>query len=83
MNKIKADLYKALEHYYEVIEKEALIATLLDLHKKKLKFAINDQKELAKTSLYEVYELAKNNINFQHKSQFKTKKKKNIKSTSL
>jgi hypothetical protein len=59
LDKIKANLYKALESYYEVIEKEALIAALLDPRKKKMKFATNDQKELAKTSLNEVYELAK------------------------
>ena len=34
LDNIKANLYKALEKYYEVIEKEALIATLLNLHKK-------------------------------------------------
>ena len=44
LNKIKANLYKAHEKYYEIIEKEALIAVLLDPHKKKW----NDQKELAK-----------------------------------
>jgi len=45
LNKInKANLYKALEKYYEVIEKEALIAALLDPRKKKLKFVDNNQK---------------------------------------
>ncbi|GET66086.1 hypothetical protein GLOIN_2v1777143 [Rhizophagus irregularis DAOM 181602=DAOM 197198] len=29
VNNIKVNLYKALEKYYEVIEKEALVATLL------------------------------------------------------
>ena len=63
LDRIKADLYNALEKYYEVIEKEALIAALLDPRKKKMKFAKNDQKELAKISLSEVYELAKNDNN--------------------
>ncbi|GBC12604.1 zinc finger BED domain-containing protein 1-like [Rhizophagus irregularis DAOM 181602=DAOM 197198] len=77
LDKIKANLYKALENYYEVIEKEALIAALLDPRKKKMKFATNDQKELAKTSLIEVYELAKININFQQESHgLKPKKRK-------
>ena len=40
-----------------------------------MKFATNDQKELAKTSLYEVYELAKNNINFQQESHSSNQKK--------
>ena len=35
LDKIKANLYKVLEKYYEVIEKEALIAALLDPRKKK------------------------------------------------
>ena len=35
LDSVKANLYKALEKYYEVIEKEALIAALLDPRKKK------------------------------------------------
>src|SRR3954469_10107452 len=35
LNNTKANLYKALEKYYKVIEKEALIAALLDPRKKK------------------------------------------------
>ncbi|POG69326.1 hypothetical protein GLOIN_2v1777143 [Rhizophagus irregularis DAOM 181602=DAOM 197198] len=42
---IKSNLYKALENYFEVIEKEALIAALLDPRKKKTAFANNEQKE--------------------------------------
>ncbi|CAB4484925.1 unnamed protein product [Rhizophagus irregularis] len=63
LDNIKSNLYKALENYFEVIEKEALIAALLDPRKKKTMFANNDQKELAKANLREVYELAKNNTN--------------------
>ena len=77
LDSIKSNLYKALEKYYEVIEKEAFIATLLDPRKKKTTFANNDQKELAKTSLYEVYELAKNDTNIQLESHGpKLKKRK-------
>jgi hypothetical protein len=65
LNKIKANLYKAFENCYELIEKKALIAALLDSRKKKMIFATNDQNELAKTSLNEVYELEKNINNFQ------------------
>ncbi|PKY46940.1 hypothetical protein RhiirA4_521324 [Rhizophagus irregularis] len=68
LDNIKANLYKALEKYYEVIEKEALISSLLDPRQKKLKFADNDQKEIARTSLNEVYELAKNDANIQQES---------------
>ncbi|CAB5197670.1 unnamed protein product [Rhizophagus irregularis] len=68
LDNIKANLYKALEKYYEVIEKEALILSLLDPRQKKLKFADNDQKEIARTSLNEVYELAKNDANIQQES---------------
>ncbi|GBC42544.2 zinc finger BED domain-containing protein 4-like [Rhizophagus irregularis DAOM 181602=DAOM 197198] len=50
----------ALENYFEVIEKEALIAALLDPRKKKTAFANNEQKVLAKANLHEIYELAKN-----------------------
>jgi hypothetical protein len=57
---IKSNLYKALENYFEVIEKEALIAALLDPRKKKTAFANNEQKVLAKANLHEIYELAKN-----------------------
>ncbi|EXX55558.1 hypothetical protein RirG_224410 [Rhizophagus irregularis DAOM 197198w] len=78
LDKIKANLYKALENYYEVIEKEALIVALLNPRKKKMKFATNDQKELAKTSLIEVYELAKNNINFQQESHGPKPKKRKV-----
>ncbi|EXX64306.1 hypothetical protein RirG_144010 [Rhizophagus irregularis DAOM 197198w] len=35
LDDIKSNLYKALENYFEVIEKEALIAALLDPRKKK------------------------------------------------
>ncbi|RGB23335.1 hypothetical protein C1646_677191 [Rhizophagus diaphanus] len=63
LDNIKANLYKALEKYYKVIEKEALISSLLDPRQKKLKFADNDQKEIARISLNEVYELAKNDAN--------------------
>ena len=76
MDSIKSNLYKALEKYYEVIEKEAFIATLLDPRKKKTTFANNDQKELAKTSLYEVYELAKNDTNIQLESHGPKPKKR-------
>ena len=34
LDSIKSNLHKALEKYYEVIEKEAFIATLLDSRKK-------------------------------------------------
>ncbi|RGB23512.1 ribonuclease H-like domain-containing protein [Rhizophagus diaphanus] len=61
LDNIKSNLYKALENYFEVIEKEALIAALLDPCKKKTMFANNDQKELAKANLCEVYELTENN----------------------
>ena len=54
---------------YEIIEKEALIAALLDPRKKKMKFADENEKEFAKTSLYEVYELAKNDANIQQKRE--------------
>ncbi|GBC16434.1 zinc finger BED domain-containing protein 4-like [Rhizophagus irregularis DAOM 181602=DAOM 197198] len=57
---IKSNLYKALENYFEVIEKEALIAALLDPRKKKTAFANNEQKVLAKANLHKIYELAKN-----------------------
>ena len=43
-----------------------------------MKFATNDQKELAKTSLYKVYELAKNNIDFQQESHSSKLKKRKI-----
>ena len=68
LDRIKADLYNALEKYYEVIEKEALIAALLDPRKKKMKFAKNDQKELAKNGLKDIYETAKNDSNIQQES---------------
>src|SRR5439155_741164 len=68
LDHIKADLYNALEKYYEVIEKEALIAALLDPRKKKMKFAKNDQKELAKNGLKDIYETAKNDSNIQQES---------------
>ena len=47
LDNIKANLYKALEKYYEIIEKEALIAALLDPRKKKMKFADENEKEFA------------------------------------
>jgi hAT family protein len=78
LDNTKANLYKALEKYYEVIEKEALIAALLDPRKKKLKFASNDEKELAKVSLNEVYELMKNNTNIQQESSGPKPKKRKI-----
>ena len=78
MDNIKANLYKALEKYYEIIEKEALIAALLDPCKKKMKFADENEKEFAKTSLYEVYELAKNNANIQQESHGPKLKKRKI-----
>ena len=78
LDNIKANLYKALEEYYEVIEKEALVAALLDPRKKKMRFANNDQKELAKSNLYEVYELAKNDINIQQESCRPNPKKRKI-----
>ncbi|CAB5383747.1 unnamed protein product [Rhizophagus irregularis] len=68
----------ALEKYYEVIEKEALISSLLDPRQKKLKFADNDQKEIARTSLNEVYELAKNDANIQQESCGPKPKKRKI-----
>ncbi|GES83504.1 zinc finger BED domain-containing protein 4-like [Rhizophagus clarus] len=77
LNNIKVNLYKALEKYYEIIEKEALVATLLDPRKKKMKFADENEKEFAKNSLYEVYELAKNDTNIQqelHKPKPKKRK---------
>jgi hAT family C-terminal dimerisation region len=78
LDKIKANLYKALEIYYEVIEKEALIAVLLDPRQKKMKFADNDQKEIAKASLNEAYELAKNDANIQQESCGPKPKKRKI-----
>ncbi|RIA83028.1 hypothetical protein C1645_834452 [Glomus cerebriforme] len=72
------DEWDALEKYYEVIETEALIAALLDPRKKKMKFANNDQMELAKTSLHEVYNLTKNNINIQQESHGPKPKKRKI-----
>ncbi|PKY57950.1 hypothetical protein RhiirA4_430514 [Rhizophagus irregularis] len=78
LDNIKANLYKALEKYYEVIEKEALISSLLDPRQKKLKFADNDQKEIARTSLNEVYELAKNDANIQQESCGPKPKKRKI-----
>ncbi|GES72511.1 zinc finger BED domain-containing protein 1-like [Rhizophagus clarus] len=77
LNNIKVNLYKALEKYYEIIEKEALFAILLDPRKKKIKFADENEKEFAKNSLYEVYELAKNDTNIQqesHKPKLKKRK---------
>ncbi|GBB91831.1 hypothetical protein RclHR1_19220001 [Rhizophagus clarus] len=66
-----------LENYFEIIEKEALITALLDPHKKKAIFANNDQKELVKTSLHEVYELAKNDTYIQlEKCEPKPKKRR-------
>ncbi|PKY55124.1 hypothetical protein RhiirA4_503414 [Rhizophagus irregularis] len=67
-----------LENYCEVIENEALIIALLDPYKKKMKFATNNQKELTKTSLIEVYELAKNIINFQQESYGPRPKKRKV-----
>ncbi|EXX53180.1 hypothetical protein RirG_246390 [Rhizophagus irregularis DAOM 197198w] len=78
LDNIKANLYKALEKYYEVIEKEALILSLLDPRQKKLKFADNDQKEIARTSLNKVYELAKNDANIQQESCGPKPKKRKI-----
>ncbi|PKK60645.1 hypothetical protein RhiirC2_793030 [Rhizophagus irregularis] len=75
LDNIKSNLYKALENYFEVIEKEALIAALLDPRKKKTMFASNDQKELAKANLHEVYELAKNDTNI-HLEECEPKPKK-------
>ena len=56
---------RRLKKYYEVIEKEASIAALLDPRKKKTIFPNNDQKELAKANLHDVYELTKNDANIQ------------------
>ncbi|GBC16358.2 zinc finger BED domain-containing protein 1-like [Rhizophagus irregularis DAOM 181602=DAOM 197198] len=82
LDNIKSNLYKALENYFEVIEKEALIAALLDPHKKKTMFASNDQKELAKANLHEVYELAKNDTNI-HLEECEPKPKKRKTSTRV
>ena len=49
---------------------------LLDPCKKKMKFASNDQKEFAKVSLNEVYELMKNNTNIQQESSGPKPKKR-------
>ncbi|EXX65112.1 hypothetical protein RirG_136420 [Rhizophagus irregularis DAOM 197198w] len=77
LDNIKSNLYKALENYFEVIEKEALIAALLDPRKKKTMFANNDRKELAKANFREVYELAKNDTNIHlEKCEPKLKKRK-------
>ncbi|GET01513.1 zinc finger BED domain-containing protein 1-like [Rhizophagus clarus] len=78
LNNIKVNLYKALEKYYEIIEKEALVATLLDPRKKKMKFADENKKEFAKNSLYEVYELAKNDTNVQQESHKPEPKKRKL-----
>jgi hypothetical protein len=60
LNSVKANLYNALEKYYEVIKEEALIVALLDPRKKKMKFANNNQKESAKARLQKIYESIKN-----------------------
>ncbi|GES81124.1 zinc finger BED domain-containing protein 4-like [Rhizophagus clarus] len=78
LNNIKVNLYKALEKYYEIIEKEALVATLLDPCKKKMKFADENEKEFAKNSLYEVYELTKNDTNIQQESHKPKPKKRKL-----
>ncbi|GBB92151.1 hypothetical protein RclHR1_19700009 [Rhizophagus clarus] len=80
LNNIKVNLYKALEKYYEIIEKEVLVITLLNLCKKKMKFVDENKKKFAKNSFDKVYELVKIDTNIQQEShKLKLKKRKLLK----
>jgi len=63
-HKIKNALYNALLHYWDLSDSDALLACLLDLRCKKLKFASPTQKRQAETTLYDKY----NNLKSLHQS---------------
>ncbi|PKY51066.1 hypothetical protein RhiirA4_531967 [Rhizophagus irregularis] len=59
INKVKKNLYQALEKYYEVVNTEALVASLLDPRWKNLSFATPEERELVIFHLKQHYNEAK------------------------